>query len=245
MKEVLALALLALAPRLVRAAEVSQYTTRLDVDAEGAGRATSSLVIAGSPAEVVEIPLSHGAWTNFRPAEIPDGLRLEPPRERATTIRVTLPPASAEPSRVSFTFDVPKVFLKTEDPSAGAKLTLPRESRILRYAFVNSQETLIKDFRMLVALPEGQRFQAIREQLPKQTRSEAEPRVRLGGEGGRQNALLRLANLDQGDDTSMQLEVVPSRRSPLWLVLGVILSALYLFRFRDYVAEGAEPAKIR
>jgi hypothetical protein len=122
---------------------------------------------------------------------------------------------------------------------------MPRESRILKYAFVNSQDALIRDFRMLVALPEGSRFQAIREQLPKQTRTEAEPRVRLGGEGGRQNALLRLADLDQGDDTSMTLEVVPNRRSPLWLAFGTVLSALYLFKFRDLVLPGAEPAKTR
>jgi hypothetical protein len=245
MKRIRAFALLASLPGLASAAEIREYTTRIDVDAGGAGRATSTLVIAGDPSETVVIPLAHGAWTNFRLAEASDGLRVEAPKEKAATIQVTLPPATTGVIRLAFTFDVARVFAKAEDPAAGAKLTMPRESRILRYAFVNSQDTLIKDFRMLVALPEGTRFQAIREQLPKQTRTEAEPRVRLGGEGVRQNALLRLANLDQGDDTSMQLEIVPSRRSSLWLVAGLILSALYLFRFRDYVAAGTESSKIR
>jgi hypothetical protein len=245
MKRILAFALLACLPGLASAAEIREYTTRLDVDAAGAGRAECALVIAGGPAETVVVPMAHAAWTNFRLAETTDGLRVEPPKEKAATLQVTLPSATNGASRLAFTFDVSKVFARAEDPAAGARLTMPRESRILRYAFVNSQDALIKDFRMLVVLPEGTRFQAIREQLPKQTKTEAEPRVRLGGEGGRQNALLRLADLDQGDDTSMQLEVVPSRRSPLWLALGVILSALYLFRFRDYVAEGAESAKIR
>jgi hypothetical protein len=245
MKRILAFALLASLPGLASAAEIREYTTRIDVDGGGAGRAASTLVIAGDPSETVVIPLAHGAWTNFRLAEATDGLRVEPPKEKAATIQVTLPPATTGASRLAFTIDVARVVAKTEDPAAGAKLTMPRESRILRYAFVNSQDALIKDFRMLVALPEGTRFQAIREQLPKQTRTEAEPRVRLGGEGGRQNALLRLADLDQGDDTSMQLEVVPNRRSPLWLAFGVILSALYLFKFRDYVAAGAGSAKIR
>ena len=191
------------------------------------------------------IPLSHGAGMNFRVVEVAAGLRLDPPQENAATIQVTLPPATTGASRLVFAFDVPRVFAKAPDPPEGAKLTMPRESRIFRYAFVNSQVTLIKDFRFLVTLPEGTRFQAIREQLPRQTRSEVEPRVRLGGEGGRQNALLKLANLGQGDDTSMRLEVVPSRRSLLWLVAGLVLSVLYLFKFRDLVSPGGEPAKTR
>ncbi len=237
MRNALALALLILVPGLARAAEISKYTTSLAVDPDGTGHAVSMLVIEGGPSEAVVIPLSHGAWTNVRLAEATDGLRVEPPQEKATTIQVTLPPATTGASRLSFTFDVPQVFAKAPDPAAGAKLTMPRESRILRYAFVNSQVTLIKDFNVLVTLPEGYRFQAIREQLPKQSRSEVEPRVRLGGEHGRQNALLRLANLRQGDDTSMQLEAVPNRRSLLWLVVGVVLSGFYLFCFRDLVAR--------
>jgi hypothetical protein len=245
MKTARTLALLLAVSGLASGAEIREYTTRVDVGADGAGRATSALSVTGDPSETVVIPLSHGAWTNFRPAEVPEGLRLEPPQERATTARVTLPAATSGPFRFSFTFDVPQVFARPEDPAAGGKLTIPRESRTLRYAFVNSQVTLIRDFRVLVTLPAGSRFQAIREQLPKQTKSEAEPRVRLGGERGRQNALLRLANLGQGDDTSMALEVVPDRRSLLWLAAGVVLSALYLFRFRDLVFPGDGPARTR
>lgn len=239
------LALLALAPGFLRAAEITEYTTRLAVDPGGSGRGETTLVVTGQPSETVVVPLSHGAWTNFRPVQVPDGVGLEPPQEKATTLRVTLPPAPSGASRLTFAFDVPAVFARTEDPAAGGKLTLPRESRILRYAFVNSQVTLIRDFRMQVTLPEGTRFQAVREQLPKQTRSEAEPRVRLGGAAGRQDALLRLANLGQGDDTSMVLEAVPNRRSLLWLVAGVVLSALYLFQFRDLVSPNDGSTKTR
>ncbi len=237
MKNARTLALLVLVPGLVRAAEISQYTTSLAVDSDGRGHAASSLVIAGTPSETVVIPRSHGAWTNFRLAEATEGLRLESPKEKGATIQVTLPLANSAASRLSYTFDVPEVFVRAEDSTEGAKLTVPRESRTLRYAFVNSQVSLIKEFGMLVTLPEGYRFQAVREQLPKQTKSEVEPRVRLGGEGGRQNALLRLANLKQGDDTSMQLEVVPDRRSLLWLAVGVALSGLYLVLFRDLIAR--------
>jgi hypothetical protein len=232
--------LLLLVPGPAQAAEISQYTTNLRVDPDGAGHAVCTLVIVGGSSETVEIPLSHGAWTNFRLAEASEGLLLEPPQANSGTIRVTLPAATTAPSRLTFAFDIPGAFAKAENAAPGVKLTIPHESRTLRYAFVNTQVTLIKDFRMLVTLPEGYRFQAIREQLPRQTKSEVEPRVRLGGEGGRQNALLKLSNLKQGDDTSMLLEALPARRSLLWLVAGVALSGLYLVRFRDLVARNKE-----
>ena len=232
--------LLLLAPGPARAAEISQYTTSLSVDPDGAGHAVCRLVMTGGPSETLEVPLSHGAWTNFRLAEASEGLRLEPPRETSETVRVTLPAATTAPSRLTFTLDVPAALARAETPGLGVRLTMPAESRTLKYAFVNTQETLIKDFRMLVTLPEGYRFQAIREQLPRPTKSEVEPRVRLGGDGGRQNALLRVSNLRQGDDTSMLLEAVPARRSLLWLVAGVVLSGLYLAGFRNLVARSKE-----
>jgi hypothetical protein len=243
MKKLLAFTLLALLPGFARAAEIREYTTRLDVDASGAGRAASTLVIAGKPSETVDVPMSHRSFANVRVADA-EGLRVEPPASGGA-LRVTLPPAAAAQSRLSITFDVPEAFDPPPDPAAAEKPTTPFESRTLRFAFVNTQPALIKTFSFLVVLPEGSRFHAIREQLPKQKKSEAEPRVRLGGENGRQCALLKIASLKQGDTTSMQLEAVPNSRSLLWLLVGLILSALYLVRFRDLVARKPQPVETR
>ncbi len=234
------LALLAFLPGAASAAELGRYATRLDVNGDGSGRSVTTVLAAGAPSETFEVPLVHGGWANFRVTEAPDGLQVAPPKPKAETVRVTLPAAVANgavPVRFAFAFDVPAALAKAEDPSNGGRLTMPKESRTFRYSFVNTQAAPITDFSVLVTLPEGSRFQAIREQLPKPKKSEVEPRVRLGGEGGRQTAHLQMAKLEQGDDTSMQLEVVPSRRSLLWLAAGVVLSALYLVRFRDLVAR--------
>ena len=243
MRAALTLALLALVPGVGRAAEISTYSTRLAVDPDGAGHAASTLVIAGGPSETVEIPLVHGSWANFRVTEASEGLRLEPPRAKASTVQITLPATTGAESRLSYAFDVPGVFDPPPDAAAANKPTAPLESRTLRYAFVNTQALLIKDFGILVTLPQDHRFQAIREQLPRQKKTEVEPRVRLGGADGRQSALLRLANLKQGDATSMQLEVVPNRRSLLWLLAGVALSGLYLAHFRDLVFRKPLPTE--
>ena len=263
------LGLLGLSPGPAGAAEISRYATRLELAPDGSGHATSTLVVSGDPSETLEIPLGTGAFSNLRLSEAPEGLLLEPPKGGARTARVTLPPAAAAAAAAAaatattataaaataaaaaanstftftLTFDVPGTFDRVEDAAAGDRLTIPRESRTLRYAFVNTQAAPVRDFDALVVLPAGYRVQSIREQLPKPKRTEAEPRVRLGASEGRQNALLQLTNLGQGDSVSMRLEVVPGGRSPLWLLAGVVLSALYLFRFRDLVAPGADSKK--
>ena len=260
MRVALVLWVLALSPGLAGAAEITRYATRLEVEPDGSGHALSTLVVAGRPSETLEVPLGRGAWANLRLTEAPEGLRLEPPAAGATTVRVTLPaslaaattaptaPAAptaptAPAARFAFAFDVPEAFARPEDPSAGSRLTIPAESRTLRYTFVNTQASPIGDFTTLVVLPAGYRFEAIREQLPGPKRSEVEPRVRLGASDGRQDALLHLENLRQGDSTSMALEALPGRRSLAWLLVGTVLSALYLVRFRDLVARNADPTK--
>ena len=46
--------------------------------------------------------------------------------------------------------------------------------------------------------------------------------------------------MKQGDDTSMTLELVPERKSWGWLLAGLALCAIYLFRFRDLVAPSRD-----
>jgi hypothetical protein len=244
------LAIFACAPGLATAAEIIRYDARVTVEADGTGRGTATVFVSGAPAEGVDVPFPP-AWTGVKVAEAAEGLKVEP---KEKSLRVTLPPepvtsavpAAAPPShRFTFTFDVPEAFAKAEEAATGEKLTMPRDSRTLKFSFVNTQATLVKAFGMLVVLPADMRFHAIREQLPKLKKSEVEPRVRLAGADGRQTALLQSASLKQGDSASMQLEAIPNRRSPFWLVAGIALSSLYLFKFRDLVAKDAGSSSTR
>jgi hypothetical protein len=233
-----------LIPGLAGAAEITTAMTRLDVKADGSGTATTEFVVTGAASESIDIPLSSLGGANLRLGEGPEGLNLEIPKAKAVAFHVTLPPVAGA-SKFTVRFDVPEAFAKPEDSAAGAKLTMPRESRTLKVTFLNAQATLVKDLDILVTLPEGYRVQAVREALPKLKKTEVEPRVRLGAADGRQNALLQMMNLKQGDSLSMQIEAVPNRRSLLWLVAGIVLSGLYLVQFRDLVARNADPTKTR
>ena len=65
-------------------------------------------------------------------------------------------------------------------------------------------------------------------------------RQRLGKVDGRQNAVLQMTAMKQGDDTSMALELVPERKAWGWLLAGLALCAVYLFHFRDLVASAKD-----
>jgi hypothetical protein len=225
---------LLLLPGLLGAAEITTYLTKVDVKPDGTATAVSELALAGNAGETIDIPLTTLGSANLKLAEGPEGLKLDVPKGKGAP-KVTLPPGATS-AKLKLSFDVPEGFVKPEEPKAGAKLTMPKESRTVKAGFVNTHAALVKDFDLLVTLPEGWRVQGVKEQLPKLKKTEVEPRVRLAAAGGRQNALLQMMNLKQGDATSMQVEAQPSGRSLLWLLAGIALSAAYLYKFRDLVS---------
>jgi hypothetical protein len=111
---------------------------------------------------------------------------------------------------------------------------------LLRHTFVNTGALEIGVYELSVQLPGDLRVQKIAEQLPRTKRSEVLPRVRLDRTDDRQGADLQLANMKQGDRTSMVLNVVSARHSYGWLLAGLALSLAYLVGFRSLVK--AEPS---
>jgi hypothetical protein len=134
---------------------------------------------------------------------------------------------------VELGFDIPQAFSYTESGKGSGVV----KTRFVKHAFVNTQEAEVGEYRFEVLLPAGTMVQAIREQLPKPGKSESEPRVRLGKIDGCQSATLQFKKVKQGDDTSMSVEIVNTRKSFVWLVAGLLLGGLYLVYFhRDYFA---------
>ncbi len=215
------------------AAEIRQYATRVDVAPDGTASAVATVSVAEAAGAPFNLPVGF-RMSALRTLDGPQGLGLE---AQHGGVKVTLPPGSAA-CTFSFAFTAEGVF-KAERPKAGAKPTIPADSRLVQHAFVNTEAAVIRDYAVEVRLPQGYRFQTIKEALPKAGRTEIEPRVRLGRTEGRETALLRINDADQGDSASMLLEAVPRRRSFLWLVFGAAISALYLFLFRDMTSSKA------
>jgi hypothetical protein len=234
----LTLSVLALAAAMPMAATgIRSYDLRLLAAADGSARATATLVLAGAGPGALDLPLSFEHPDGLRLEEAPPGVRLESSaRNRSTLVRLQLPPGVPADATIRFGFGLAKVFKSTQ-PAPGQKPTLPASSRVFRHSFVNTQETVIGSYRLEFLFPPGMMAQAIREQLPKPGKTDVEPRVRLFETDGRQAAALQLANLNQGDDTSMTVELVPSRKSPAWLAAGLLMAGIYLVGFKDLVGR--------
>jgi hypothetical protein len=227
---------LALACVLGSAAEIKTYQVRLTTAADGTGKGLATIGLSTCTPGQVNVPLGFTEIEALKLEEAPPGVRLEQgPPNGQILLHVFLPEGIASETLLKFSFTVRRAFLSV-DPGPGEKPALPKGSRVFRHAFVNTQEGLIDSYRLELHFPEGTRAQAIREQLPKPKKSEVGPRVLLAKIDGRQAAILQFNSIRQGDDTSMQLELVPARKSLAWLLMGLILAGVYLAYFRDLVA---------
>ena len=230
-----ALALLTALPSA--ATGIRSYDLRVQAAANGTGKASATLVLAGAGPGALDLPLSFERPEGLRLEAAPAGVRLEQVvRPGVSLVRLQLPAGIPADATIQFGFSIPKVF-QASRPLPGQKPTLPASSRIFRHSFVNTQEAIIGAYRLELLFPPGMMAQAIREQQPRPKKTDVEPRVRLFKVDSRQAAVLQLTDLNQGDDTSMTLELVPSRKSPAWLVAGALMAGLYLVGFKDLVSR--------
>ena len=231
------LTLLMLSSALAAGTDIQSYVIRLHAADDGGGQAIATVALTGCTPGMLALPLGFPSPEALRLEEAPSGVKLElGPRNTMTSLHFQFPAGMPDQATLRFTFSVKQVF-QVIQLAPGEKSTLPKGSRLFRHAFVNTQEAPIETYRLEFMLPEGFMAQAIREQLPKPLKSEVGPRVLLSLVEGHQAATLQFRNLHQGDDTSMVLELVPSRRSLGWLLAGLLLAGLYLFHFRDLVTK--------
>jgi len=231
------LALLWSTAALVASTDIQSYTLRVQAEGGGAGQAMATVRLTGCTAGALNLPLGFASPEGLKLEEAPSGVRLElGPPSGMTLIHFQFPDGMPTQATLRFSFSLKQVFQVTQ-LALGEKPTLPTGSRSFRHAFVNTQEAPIDTYRLEFLFPEGLMAQAIREQLPRPKKSEIGPRVLLSKLEGRQAAILQFTDLHQGDDTSMVLELVPTRRSLGWLIAGLLLGGLYLFKFKDLVTK--------
>lgn len=217
---------------------IKNYVTRVDVVTDGSARVTVNVQLTGSQPGRITLPIGFGAMDNFQIKDAPRGVVLKPiPAKEQSIVEIELSDAIADEVRLSFSFDTPDVLGRPKS-APGERSKLPADTSLLRHSFVNTQETPIGTYQVDVRLPDDVRVHKIGEQLPKLRRAEVLPRVRLDRVDGHQGAVLQLTNIKQGDRTSMSLDVTTNNLSLTWLLVGLVLSAGYLFAFRDLVIPG-------
>ncbi len=217
---------------LLSAVDVKEYTVRLRIQPDGSAKGQIQLRLLDAAPGPFEVPFGIANALELKVADGPRGTEaVLVPTDGQPRIRITLPEGAPTEVSLSLYFAEAQVYskLKTSKGKGASPV------RLLRHTFVNTREGVIGEYRFEVLLPEGTMAQAIREQLPKPSKQEFEPRVRLGRIEGLQSATLRYGPMRQGDDTTMSLEMTSTRRSWGWLLVGCALALLYLVRFRDLV----------
>ena len=226
----LLLATLLAAMPLAGATGIKEYAVRLQVQPDGSAQADATLRLTGCMPGLLHIPFAFTDAKGLQVARAPEGTLLETAQHGSGQphLHATLPAGVGDKVELLFSFQVPKAISATETGRGSGTTT----TRFVKHAFVNTQELEIGDYRIETLLPPGTMVQAIREQLPKVGKTESEPRVRLGKSEAFQSATLRVKKLKQGDATSMSVEITETRKSPVWLIAGLVLGGLYLIYFR-------------
>lgn len=233
-----------LACSAAEAVKVPSYTARVDVAGSGQSGAVLNLQLEDAAPGALLLPVAP-ALKPAGPVRI-DNAPLGTQVKAVTVaerphLEVVLPEGVSTSVPLAVSYPVKDVMVEPKAKAQG-KRSLPAGSLLLDHAFVNTQPLTIGSYRVQVVLPDGARFQEIREQSPKTKRTEVEPRVRLNAVDGRQGALLQLGEVRQGDRAAMSLEVVPDQRGFMWLLVGLALSIAYLIGFRDLVSKRDAPS---
>jgi len=225
------------------AVDLKRYETRLDVGADGSGRAQATVEVRKAAPGRLKLPTGFAALPDFAADEAPAGAMMTPRSADGTAwIELTLPEGVPAEFTLRFGFATPGV-LAAPRPEKGQKPTLPEGSRVLRHTFVNTQDASIGRYALVARLPSGEIVHRIQEQSPAVKRKEFTPRVELDRLDGQQSATLQLSGLRQGDRTAMSIEVVPARRSPAWALMLLPLALAWLWQFKDLARPSAAAAK--
>lgn len=218
---------------------ITSYAVSLAATSDGRGAATAQLAISGAGPGSLALPVGFPGVTAVTVSGAPAGVTATArPVNGQSEVTLSLPDGVPGSFSVTLTMEVPEALQKTE-PAPGERRTLPEGTLVFRHALVNAERAAIGRYRLEVVFPDGYRAHAVREALPKLKKSEAGPRARLADIDGRAAAWLEVTKLAQGDAASLQVELVPAGRSPVWLIAGLLLSVLYLVYFRDLVARRA------
>jgi hypothetical protein len=116
---------------------------------------------------------------------------------------------------------------------------LPGLELPLAYRLVSGSGTGLSDFDLEITLPPGQTPLTTHVQLDPTTGGAARQPVEYGLRSGRRTVRLRIAALPARAVLSFRVDAEPSSRGPIALLIGIILGAGYLYRFRDLVTGAA------
>lgn len=237
-------ALLAVLPFAATAAagatRVESYELRLTLSADGSGLAAATVHLVGCSAGSLLLPLGLPGANDLRLLDAPPGTAVDVvPAGGQANLRISLPEGVPESASLRVELPVAGLLVRQAAASESDGSTAMLDRWTLRHALLATQPESIDRYRVEVVFPPGMRAHALRDALPRLRKGESLPRAGLTAIDGHPGAQLAVDRLVQGETAALQLELVRSERSPAWWIVGLVLSLVYLVRFRDLVAKSA------
>lgn len=244
MRAAVRVALLAVLPFAATAAagatRVESYELRLTLSADGSGRAAATVHLVGCTAGSLLLPLGLPGANDLRLLDAPPGTAVDVvPAGGQANLRISLPEGVPESASLRVELPVAGLLVRQAAASESDGSTAMLDRWTLRHALLATQPESIDRYRVEVVFPPGMRAHALRDALPRLRKGESLPRAGLTAIDGHPGAQLAVDRLLQGETAALQLELVRSERSPAWWIVGLVLSLVYLVRFRDLVAKSA------
>jgi hypothetical protein len=237
---------------------IGLYEQTVTLAADGSAEVSGKIQLTGVAPGALEVPFA--PWGDITDFTLTGAETKGAPNTRAVNPRLALvlPTDTADTAAVQFRFRVPapkppaaeaKDGKDGKDAKAAKGAEAPKAAeaeadyRYFSHRFMNGTTLVVDRYRVEVWLPEGTVIHTVPEAQPKAAAKDVKPRVQQIGKDGRQGALLEVANLRFGGTTSMRLEYESQQKSLTLLWVGLVLSVLYLFGFRDIVRPQNPPPR--
>ncbi|WP_371367528.1 hypothetical protein SRRS_14330 [Sporomusa rhizae] len=216
------------------APSIKVYNEKLNVIPNGSGKVTTQLEMTDILPGSVDIPLS--TWNGIQDLRWeggPAGLQIQPVLKGDNPYLKVVVPAGAPASfTLRLEFDVLA-------PKAAAVAKVSGNERAVSYRFLNTGQLPVAQYRLTTILPEGETVHSVQEALPK-GKAGSGAQVKIINAESRQGFTLEAQNLKFGDASSISLKIVPEKKSPVMLVVGIFFAIAYLYAFRDIVRNSTD-----
>ena len=209
------------------APKIASYDQKVLVAKDGAGEVTAVVEMKGLSEGTVAIPLLSGGIKDFRIEGLPPHCKATPVLKGDAPPHVLLAIAGAGPGTAKVTMSFGIQAAKKDPKSRKYELS---------HQFVNAGSAVIEKYRYTVCLPPGDAFHSVVSVEPK-AKSGGGADVHFDKAKSLHAGILEYKSMKIGDRVGMRVLAEPEGKSPLWIVLGAIISGLYLFSFRDIVAN--------
>jgi hypothetical protein len=216
---------------------IDRYVETLNVEPDGSGHVVTGVELSAGPGTTLNLPVTIGRPSSVSVSGAPRATAVVESTGGHTWVTVDIPDARSKPISLEAAYDVEGVINDRQAP-------LAHGNRRLRYEFVNTTGLAIGVFESTVVLPPGVVISSVDVVTPAPAETTAGRPFTIEEREGRPAIVIRAVALGVGDRAGVTVGFKPRSSSVLLLVVLAIVSAAYLYGFRDLARSPRRDADV-